>query len=125
MEEPRGRSQTEKASLFNIQQESPSSLPLMILSAKKFPIGPEAAWAQATKRENPLSFKLLTFESHCDVYSAIIAGSVCLFGGIRVNTIPCGASGNKKPTVEATALPALTKQMSREAQVDEEEEARW
>lgn len=96
MEEPRGRSQTEKASesLF-IQQESPSSQPLMILSAKKFPIGPGAAWAEATKRENPLSFKLLTFESHCNVYSAIIAGSVCLFGGIRVNDAPCGASGNK------------------------------
>lgn len=96
MEEPRGRSRTEKASQsFFIQQEPPSSLPFMILSAKKFPIGPEAAWAEATKRENPLSFKLLTFESHCNVYSAIIAGSLCLFGGIRANDIPRGASGNK------------------------------
>ncbi len=89
---------------------------------KSVRIGPEGAWASRAERKKPLSFKLLTFGSHCTVYSSIRAGSVCLLGGIRVNSIPCGASGKQKPWVEATP-PALNKQRPQERQIEEEEGA--
>lgn len=43
-------------------------------------------------------------------------------GGIRVNDIPCGASGKQKPRAEVTP-PALTEQRPQETQLEEEEGA--
>lgn len=75
IQEPRGRCHAEKqakAALFNQEKNNPPHhppQPLMIVSAKEVPEGPGGAWAgRAETKKKPLSFKLLTFESHCVQY---------------------------------------------------------
>ena len=72
---------SKRKSLYSTEKtnKSPPSILCHLWSyqLRSIPIG-----ASRAERTKTLSFKLLTFESHCTVYSCIRAGSVCPLGGV-------------------------------------------